>query len=466
MPYVSFLYNRIMLNNKFPLIIMLLFLFAAAGCQTAETVPQATPAGELVQATAAIASAVPETTVEPSPVPNASATLEATSAPQKTPLSESSPTVTATPTTTSTPTETPIPTNPVESITLAPIIEGAFLQPLYLTHAGDERLFIVEQSGKIRIIQDGTLLDTPFLDIRDRAGSTQLEQGLLGLAFHPDYADSGVFFVNYTNLAGDTHISRFTVDPNDPNRADHESETVLLSYKHPYPNHNGGQVAFGPDGYLYIGVGDGGSANDPLNSGQDPGTLLGTILRLDVDQLDDSYRIPRTNPFIEDENRLNEIWAWGLRNPWRFSFDRVSGDLFIADVGQNLWEEVHFQEAESAGGENYGWNIMEGSHCFASDPCDSTGLERPIFEYPHQEGCSITGGYVYRGLQYPELYGNYLVADYCQGTIWRLFPEDSGSWSSAVVYDSNYVISSFGEDAAGELYVLDHTGGSLYQIGP
>lgn len=454
-------------NSRYYLLALLVaVLIVVVACQTAETGQQTTPAAKIGRATAAIASAVPEAPTVPSPSPSVPATVTATSTPQTTPESEPIPTETATELPTATPTETPIPTNPVGSITLAPIVEGALVQPLYLTHAGDDRLFIIEQAGLIRIIQDGTLLDTPFLDIQDRAGSTQLEQGLLGLAFHPNYAESGVFFVNYTNLAGDTHISRFTVDSDDPNRANRESETLLLSYEQPYPNHNSGQLAFGPDGYLYIGVGDGGSANDPLNNGQDPGTVLGTILRLDVDQFDDSYRIPRTNPFIEDEDRLNEIWAWGLRNPWRFSFDRLTGDLFIADVGQNLWEEVHFQPAESAGGENYGWNVLEGSHCFLNDPCDAAGLELPIFEYAHQEGCSVTGGYMYRGSQYLELYGNYVVADYCQGTIWRLYPEDSGSWSSAVVYDSDFIISSFGEDASGELYVLDHTGGSLYQVRP
>ena len=318
----------------------------------------------------------------------------------------------------------------------------------------------------IRIIEDGNLLEAPFLDIRDRVGSTQLEQGLLGLAFHPNYTNSGAFFVNYTDPAGNSHISRFTVDPGDPYRANPESEVILLSYQQPFPNHNGGQVAFGPDGYLYIGIGDGGSANDPLNSGQDPGTLLGTILRLDIDQSINTYTVPRTNPFVEDPTRLDEIWAWGLRNPWRFSFDRLTGDLFIADVGQNLWEEIHFQPANSPGGENYGWNILEGSHCFFGDPCDSTGLETPIFEYNHLEGCSITGGYMYRGSQHLELYGNYFLADFCQGKIWRLIVDGSGNWTSAVVHDSEYVISSFGEDAAGELYVLDHTGGSIYQIRP
>lgn len=455
-----------MLKNVPFLFLLSFILLAAAGCQTADTARPSTPTAVIQQSTATPAATLSEASVEPTPFVTSTETVAVAPVLQITPEPDSNPTEMATEMPTATPTETPIPSSPVSSITLAPIIEGAFIRPLYLTHAGDDRLFVVEQAGVIRIIQDGTLLDSPFLDIRDRVGSTQLEQGLLGLAFHPNYADSGVFFVNYTNTAGDSINSRFTVDANDPNHANNGSETQLLTYKQPYPNHNSGQIAFGPDGYLYIGVGDGGSANDPLGNGQDPGTLLGTILRLDVDPDADSYSIPDTNPFVGNGDQLNEIWAWGLRNPWRFSFDRLTGDLFIADVGQNLWEEVHFQPAESAGGENYGWNILEGSNCFPSDPCDSAGLELPIFEYTHQEGCSITGGYMYRGSQYPELYGNYLVADYCQGTIWRLFPESSGDWSSSVVYDSTYIISSFGEDAAGELYVLDHTGGSLYQIKP
>ncbi len=271
--------------------------------------------------------------------------------------------------------------------------------------------------------------------------------------------------MNYTNLDGHTHISEFAVDPNDPNRAAADSEIVLLMVEQPYANHNGGQLQFGPDGYLYVGMGDGGSANDPLNSGQDPATLLGALLRLDVDFLPGQYAIPATNPFVADDSRANEIWAWGLRNPWRFSFDPVKGNLFIADVGQNLWEEIHFQPAASAGGENYGWNILEGSHCFNGSACDQTGLELPIFEYDHGQGCSITGGYVYRGQEFLSLYGNYFLADFCQGTFWRLFQEADGSWSSAVVLETDFPISSFGEDFLGELYALDHNGG-VYQIQP
>ena len=413
---------------------------------------------------------IEQPTVRPLPTAVPSATASATAALTITdePNTEITavPTETPQPTATAVPTATPIPSNPAGSITLAPLLQNAFTKPVYLTHAFDERLFVVEEAGLIRIVQDGQLLDAPFLDIRDRVGSTQLEQGLLGLAFHPNYGENGQFFVNYSNPSGDTHIARFSVDLEDPNRANPDSERVLLTYEQPYPNHNGGQVAFGADGYLYIGVGDGGSANDPLNSGQNRETLLGSLLRINIDQSETSYVIPGANPFVNSDTFRKEIWAWGLRNPWRFSFDRLTGDLFIADVGQNLWEEVHFQPADSAGGENYGWNIMEATHCFASETCDTDGLELPIFEYGHSEGCSITGGYRYRGSQFPELYGNYFAGDYCQGTIWRLFPDPSGGWSSAKVLDSNLIISSFGEDAAGELYVLDHVSGSLYQITP
>ncbi len=450
-----------MIRNWFRFLGPLILALLMVGCQTAASIEELTPTAEIVRPSAAIENS-------PTPQPSVTATAAAVTLPEtaETPEVALTPTVTVTPAPTATPTETPIPAKPVEAITLAPIIDETFVKPLYLTHAQDDRLFVVEQAGIIHIIRDGALLEMPFLDIRSRIGSTQLEQGLLGLAFHPDYAETGTFFVNYTNLEGDTQISRFAVDPDNADLADPNSETKLLTIEQPFPNHNGGQILFGPDGYLYVTVGDGGSANDPFVNGQNTGTLLGTILRLDVDYSDGSYSIPFDNPFVDDDDRLNEIWAWGLRNPWRISFDRSTGDLFIADVGQNLWEEVHFQPEESSGGENYGWNIMEGFHCFPNDPCDTSGLELPIFEYSHQQGCSITGGYMYRGMQYPELYGNYFVADYCQGTVWRLFPEDSGEWSDALVHDSGYVISSFGEDAAGELYILDHDGGSIYQIRP
>lgn len=409
-------------------------------------------------------SASTSTTAPTAPVA-ASNTPEPTLAPA-TAQPSTDPSTTPTHAPTPVPTDTPVPSAPVDTINLVLVIEGAFSRPVYLTHAFDDRLFVVEQAGVVRILKEGQLLNEPFLDIRDRVGSSQLEQGLLSIAFHPAFPENGRFFAYYTDLTGTTHIARFELSSDNPNRADADSEIILLSVEQPYPNHNGGQLQFGPDGYLYAGFGDGGSANDPLDNGQNPNTILGSIVRLDVDQSPGIYTIPQSNPFISDGTRLDEVWAWGLRNPWRFSFDRLTGDLYIADVGQNSWEEVHFQPATSAGGENYGWNIMEGSHCFLSETCDQSGLELPIFEYSHREGCSITGGYIYRGMRFPSLYGNYFLADFCSGIFWRLYPGTDGAWLSARVLHSEMVISSFGEDVNGELYVLVHDAGSIYQIQP
>lgn len=378
------------------------------------------------------------------------------------PTASDAPTLTPPPT--AAPTE--IPAQPVDAITLAPVIEGGLQRPLYLTHAFDERLFVVEQAGKIRIISDGALLPEPFLDISGRVSTAANEQGLLSVAFPPDYPENGRFYVDYTDVNGDTVVSAFQVSAADPHRADPNSEQILLTVDQPYGNHNGGLLKFGPDGYLYVGLGDGGSADDPLGNGQNPATLLGTILRLDVSATADGYAVPADNPFVDDESRAAEIWAWGLRNPWRFTFDRQTGDLYIADVGQNMWEEVNVEAAASPGGRNYGWNIMEAGHCFLQEGCDTEGLVLPIFEYDHSQGCSVTGGYVYRGQQFPELNGNYFLADYCLGTIWRLFPTASGEWSSAVVLQSNRIISSFGEDVNGELYVISHGDGAVYQVQP
>ncbi len=428
-----------------------------AACQTG--IPtETTIVATIERSTPTIAPTAPivaTNTVESSIDPT---TLPATAAPS----AEPSPTPTETPS--PTPTNTPIPETAVDSISLAPVLVGAFSRPLYLTHAFDERLFIVQQAGLISIVKDGQLLEEPFLDIQDRVGSVQLEQGLLSVAFHPDYLANGRFFVNYSDKNGATHISSFLVTTDNPDLADAGSEVVLLSIDQPFPNHNGGQLQFGPDSYLYVGVGDGGSANDPLQNGQNPGTLLGSLLRLDVDHSADIYAIPGTNPFVSDDSKRNEIWAWGLRNPWRFSFDRLTGDLFIADVGQNLWEEINFQDASSQGGENYGWNIMEANHCFLTTECDAGGLELPIYEYNHQDGCSVTGGYMYRGRDFLSLYGNYFLADFCNGKIWRLFQDPDGSWLAEIVLDTEYAISSFGEDVNGELYLLDHVSGSLYQL--
>ncbi|MFQ5435665.1 MAG: PQQ-dependent sugar dehydrogenase, partial [Anaerolineae bacterium] len=360
----------------------------------------------------------------------------------------------------------PVLANSISPATIVPA--GQLTKPVYLTHAFDDRLFIVEQVGKIRIVQNGQLLAEPFLDIQDRVGSDANEQGLLSVAFHPAYGENGRFFINYTNTGGSTVIARYQVSPGNPNLADRDSERILLTIGQPYNNHNGGQIKFGPDGYLYVGMGDGGNADDPHSNGQNAGTLLGTIMRLDVNYEDgiNFYAVPSTNPFVNNDAIRNEIWAIGLRNPWRFSFDRATGDMFIADVGQNTYEEVDFQPAAGTGGENYGWNIMEGLHCFTDAGCSGDGLQLPIVEYNHSQGCSITGGYVYRGTAYPELAGNYFFGDYCTGFIWALVPNLDDSWASTMVFQLEQQISSFGEDANGELYIVGHATGEIMRIQP
>ena len=355
----------------------------------------------------------------------------------------------------------------VSTISIFPVVVEGLDQPLYLTHAGDGRLFVVEKPGTVRIVQDGRLLAEPFLDIRDRVNASSSERGLLSVAFHPHYMQNGRFFVNYTNRTGDTVVSAFQVT-SDPDRADSASESILLTIPQPYPNHNGGQLQFGPDGYLYIGMGDGGSGGDPQGNGQNPATLLGALLRLDVDQTANGapYAIPADNPFAGSGSQRPEIWAFGLRNPWRFSFDRATHDLLLADVGQNQWEEVNFVPAGSPGGINFGWNVLEGTHCYTGSTCDQTGLFPPVYDYRHENGrCSVTGGYVYRGSQFPALTGNYFFGDYCSGEIWRAMPGENGRWTANLVLATRSSIASFGEDAQGELYVVDINSG-IYQIRP
>src|SRR5688500_11769071 len=330
--------------------------------------------------------------------------------------------------------------------------------PLYLTAPpGDPRLFIVEKTGAIRIVKDGLLLPEAFLDLSSVV-SNGGEQGLLGLAFYPDYATTRHFIVHYTDAAGNTVVSRFQTS-DDPDRADPASEQILLTQVQPFSNHNGGQILFGPDGFLYLGLGDGGSAGDPNNRGQDLSDLLGSILRIDV-RASEPYSVPADNPFLQ--SAVPEVWSYGLRNPWRFSFDRATGDLYIADVGELGWEEVDVSTpAEGAGkGANYGWNIMEGNHCFLASGCDQTSLTLPVLEYSHQEGCSITGGYVYRGSAIPALQGLYFYADLCQRWV-RSFRYTGGAaterteWASLMPAGP---VLSFGEDASGELYILDESG--------
>jgi glucose/arabinose dehydrogenase len=355
------------------------------------------------------------------------------------------------------------------AVRLEPLLEN-LEQPLFVTHAGDGsgRLFVVEKVGRILLLEDGQLQPAPFLDITDKV-SLSSEQGLLGLAFAPDFATSGQFYINYTNAIGDSVIARFAVAADDPNRADAASELPILQLDQPAPNHNGGMITFGPDGYLWIGMGDGGAANDRFGNGQNPQTLLGKMLRINVNSdPDEAYTIPADNPWVAADSNgqdvRNEIWAVGLRNPWRFSFDRQTGDLWIGDVGQNMYEEIHFVPAGSAGGLNFGWPIMEGLHCFQEENCDPTGLEMPVAEYTHAGNCSVTGGYVYRGAAHPAWNGVYFYGDYCGGRIWGLAPDGSGGWTTVELLQNPMALSSFGEDEAGELYVTDLSGGVVYRM--
>jgi len=336
-----------------------------------------------------------------------------------------------------------------DAYTWAPVVSGLD-RPVDLQHAtdGSGRLFIIEKTGRIRIFQNGQLVETPFLDIDERVGSSGNEQGLLGLAFHPDFVENGFFYVNYTDNNGDTVIARYHVT-DDPNVADPNSEVALLHVDQPFRNHNGGVLAFGPDGYLYAGLGDGGSAGDPNGNAQSLDTFLGKILRLDVDS-GDSYAIPPDNPFG------NEIWAYGLRNPWRFSFDQANGDLFIGDVGQNAWEEIDYVAAGTSGGLNFGWDYFEGTHSYEGTPPQDAQFVSPVAEYSHSEGCSVTGGYVYRGSM-PEWNGIYLYGDYCSGTVWGLIRSDGG-WQNQFLFGAPGSITSFGQDEAGEIYMLIDSG--------
>lgn len=329
-------------------------------------------------------------------------------------------------------------------------------QPTYVTHAGDgsNRLFVLERRGKIRLIESGRLQAEPFLDLSNIVNSdNNIEQGLLGLAFHPAFVTNRRFFVYYTNQDDDTVLASYRATA-DLSQVDLASAEILLTIDQPFTVHNGGQLVFGPDGYLYVGVGEGGLSEDPGSN-----SLLGKILRLNVDTAE-SYSVPEDNPFAVNSDYRPEIWAIGMRNPWRFSFDRLTGDLYIADVGENFFEEVNLERAGSAGGFNYGWPIMEGNHCYESESCDQTGLTLPIAEYDHQDGCSVTGGYVYRGTHFPVLDGLYFYGDYCSGKIWALQP----GYAPEQLLDTILTVSSFGEDEAGELYAVDFFQGNIYQL--
>ncbi len=352
------------------------------------------------------------------------------------------------------------------TLALGTPIQG-FSAPVGIGHAGDNsnRIFVVEQGGRVRIVKSGVLQSSPFLDIAGRI-SAGGERGLLGLAFPPDYARKGYFYVNYTNTAGNTVVSRFRRDASNPDAADPASEQFILTVGQPFANHNGGQLAFGPsDKMLYVGMGDGGSGGDPGNRAQNPAELLGKILRIDTESgRPFTYTSPASNPFVTTAGFRPEIWATGVRNPWRFSFDRTMFDLFIADVGQGSFEEIDFQDASSDGGENYGWRIMEGVHCFNPNPCSMAGLTLPILEYDHSGGnCSVTGGYVYRAGAFPRMQGLYFYGDFCSGRIWAL--RDTGAaWQNSLLLDTSIQISAFGEDEAGNLYAASYGGGDIYPL--
>jgi len=350
-----------------------------------------------------------------------------------------------------------------DSLRLVPVVTSGLSSPVYLTApTGDTaRLFVVEQSGQIRIVQHGQLLPAAFLDIHTRLVSGG-EQGLLSVAFHPNYGTNGYLYVNYTDLNGDTRVERYTVSAADSNLADTATHKLIIFIPQPYTNHNGGLVMFGPDGMFYIGMGDGGSVGDPQNRAQSPDSLLGKLLRIDVDG-GDPYAIPAGNPFAASGG-AKEIWALGLRNPWRFAFDRSAGLLYIGDVGQGAWEEVDVQPA-SRGGLNYGWRIMEGAHCYNPANCSSAGLVLPAVEYDHSNGqCAIIGGFVYRGTRFPALAGQYFYADLCAGWV-RSFSYAGGAVTGQTSWNLDLSPGSplsFGEDARGELYLL--TGGGVYRI--
>lgn len=340
-----------------------------------------------------------------------------------------------------------------------------FERPVFLAHAGDGSglLYVIEQEGVIhRLDPDAPGQAEVFLDIRTRVNRGGNEEGLLGLAFSPAFVDNGRFYVYYSAASPRRSVlSRFTTGAD--GLGDRGSEEVVLEVGQPFRNHNGGMITFGPDGMLYIGLGDGGSAGDPQRNGQNLGTLLGTILRIDTEQPPEnaSYGIPADNPFIGQPGARGEIWAYGLRNPWRFSFDRETGVLWVGDVGQNALEEVDIVHP----GANYGWNVMEGSRCFRSPSCDGDDFQAPVTEYGRNLGCSITGGYVYRGQRMPALEGVYLYADFCSGRIWGLRHDGAAATAQAELARAPFEISSFGEDADGELYVLGFDGGIYTLVG-
>ena len=369
------------------------------------------------------------------------------------------------------------------------LIGSKFDKPIYLLSipSQENELLIVEQKGVLKTIKNGKKNKTPFLDITDRVHRPLFpgdERGFLGIAFDPNFVKNGYFYVNYINKGDSTIISRFTYENNTVN---HDSEKIILAFEQPYSNHNGGCMQFDKEGYLFISVGDGGSSGDPENRAQDLSSLFGKILRIDVNTKDE-YLIPNDNPFVKDSNYRKEIWSYGFRNVWRFSFDALTNDMILADVGQHLWEEINFETFGSKGGLNYGWNILEGNHCFPEDAeCSLDGTVAPIFEYPNNanyaktlfgikqpemDGCSITGGYVYRGNKIKDFYGKYIFGDYCTGKIWSLRINQDGevtdfyNHTDEILKSMNkreFYLSSFGQDESNEIYLIDYNG-DIYKI--
>lgn len=457
-------------------LLLVVLLFTGACTSAAQTAAESTPAPAATEPAAAVQ--LPTPTAAPAdaaaqPPANSAAITPTTAGVTTTPITDTPAATTAvtatTPATQTTATAAPPDLNAIK-LKLDPVITGLD-QPLFVTTAGDgtDRLFVLEKTGRIRIFTHGQLLPTPFLDISGQV-SGDMEQGLLGLAFDPHYMSTGHFWINYTDTAGDTQIVRYTVSAADPNVADPATAFPVLTLDQPAPNHNGGMLLFGPDGKLWVGTGDGGGANDVFGNGQNPATLFAKMLRLDVtSDPTKPYTIPPDNPWLtQDWNGqkvVPEAWAIGLRNPWRYSFDRATGDFWIGDVGQNQIEEVDMVPAGTPGGINFGWPIMEGKSCFQQATCNQQGLWLPIIDYPHNGHCSVTAGYVYRGAQFPAWNGIYFYGDYCSGTIWALAPNGSGGWNNLKVRPGGWInLSSFGEDAAGELYATDISGGTVYHL--
>ncbi|WKZ46118.1 MAG: PQQ-dependent sugar dehydrogenase [Anaerolineales bacterium] len=389
--------------------------------------------------------------------------------PTSTPTPFTQPTSTFTPTVI-VPSATATSTSPVSVVpplSFVPVA-GGLSQPVFVTHAGDGsgRLFVLERAGRIRVITSAaSLLSTPFLDIDSLVGSSSGEEGILGLAFHPSYESNGLFFVTYTNNSGNLVLAKYSVS-SDPNLANPASAAIVLTIPHPgNSNHNGGMLAFGADGYLYWSTGDGGGAGDIPNNAQNTNSLLGKILRLDINS-GSPYAVPPDNPFVGVSGVRGEIWGYGFRNPWRFSFDRATWDMYIGDVGQGAREEIDFEPASSTGGLNYGWRVMEGTLCYnPSSGCDTSGKVLPVTEYVNNSAtCAVTGGYVYRGSLSPQMTGIYFYGDYCSGEIWGLVQPSPGVWVSTLSVDTSFFISSFGEDEAGELYLTDYASGTVQRV--